>query len=248
MIAGIKRFLYKRLSTNSYLRVMQVGFLTAYRLGVLRGKKQFANHYFIKQLVKKGDTVIDIGANLGYYSIPLSRIVGKQGRVYAVEPIALYNDVFNKAARRCRNITLLPYALGDSEGEVMLVNSLKGGYLNTGLPHVYDPARDGDAGEQDFTFPAQMKRPSALFAVLERIDYIKCDIEGLEYTVLSEMKDVIAARRPIVQVEVWEQNEALLLGMFASMGYTPHRLENGKLTPAAECSPVNTSDYILIPN
>lgn len=245
-MSALKRLLYRSLSLESYLRLLQRSFFIMYRTGLLKGKPEFANHYYIRELVGSGDTVIDIGANLGYYSIPLSRLVGASGRVYAVEPVGVYNRVFNRAARRRRNIELLPYALGDEEKEVTLVNSPKEGYLQTGLPHIYDRQADGVLEDQQFIFSAQMKRPSQLFAGLDRLDYVKCDIEGFEYTVLHDMQGILSRFRPIVQVEVWEQNETPLREMFADMGYSAFRLQDGKLTPCSECRPGTDGDFIFI--
>lgn len=246
MPAGIKRLLYRWLSLENYLRLLQSSFLAMYATGLLKGKREFANHYYIRKLVSEGDVVIDIGANLGYYSLPLSRLVGDSGKVYAVEPVEIYNRVFEKAARRRRNIELMSCALGDENKDVILVNSPKTGYIQTGLPHIYDSRTDGNLDRQQFTFKARMRRPSELFSFLDRLDFIKCDIEGFEYTALSDMRDIIDRFRPIVQVEVWEHNEKALLEMFAGMGYAAYRLEDGRLLPAAECRPKTGGDHIFI--
>ena len=246
MIARIKRMLYRSLSLESYLRLLQRSYFFMYRTGMLKGKPEYAHHYFVRKLIKKGDTVIDIGANLGYYSILFSDWVGKGGRVYSVEPIELYNKVFMKKARRRRNITLIPYALGDEEKEVALVTSPQSGYLNTGLPHVYDPKRDGGMEQQEFAFRAQMRVPSRLFADIGKIDYVKCDIEGFEWFVLSDMKELIRQHRPIVQVEIWDDNLESLTAMFSSLGYTANRLVDKRLLPAAE-HPEAFGDYIFTP-
>ena len=233
------------MSMEGYLRMLQRGYFFAYGTGLLRRSREYVCHYFVKKLVRRGDTIIDIGANLGYYSILFSRWTGKAGRVYSVEPIELYNRVFMKKARRRRNITLLPYALGTEDKEVTLVSSPNVGYLRSGLPHVYDEHRDGDIKAQEFTFKAHMKRPSELFGNLERIDYIKCDIEGFEYTVLSEMKDIIARTKPVLQVELWPDNEKPLMDMVQSLGYKPFKPNGGKLTANAASI---SGDWIFIPD
>ena len=40
----------------------------------------------LKQIIKKGDTVVDLGANIGYYTLILAQLVGKSGHVHAFEP------------------------------------------------------------------------------------------------------------------------------------------------------------------
>ncbi|WP_051697646.1 FkbM family methyltransferase [Prevotella sp. 10(H)] len=217
-----------------------------YRLGFLKNNKEYEYHYYIKHLIHEGDTVIDIGANLGYYSILMSSLVGSFGRVYSVEPIALYNKIFNEKARKRQNITLYPYALGKEEKDVTLVCSPNVGYLRTGLPHVYDSKKDGDIKAQEFTFDAKMKIPSVLFSSLDKLDYIKCDIEGFEYVVLSDMKDIIAKYKPVVQVEVWGDNESFIKELFAELEYIPCKIHNGHLTSNADIVGNTNGDYIFI--
>ena len=197
-------------------------------------------------MINEGDVVIDIGANLGYYSFIFARWAGDSGKVFAVEPIAVYNEIFNEKAKKYKNITLYPYALGAEEKTVELVSSPQTGFLSTGLPHVYDPQRDGKVENQEFKFEAQMKKPSVLFGNLDKINYIKCDIEGFEYIVLSDMKEIIRKCKPTVQVEVWPDNEKKLLELFDELGYTPYKLYKYQLTPQKEDSTRLPGDYIFM--
>ncbi|MDR0541937.1 MAG: FkbM family methyltransferase [Dysgonamonadaceae bacterium] len=242
----LKKTLFSLLGIENYLRLHQKGYFIAYRLGILKKNNNYKYHYYVKNLIHEGDTVIDIGANLGYYSRLFSEWVGPSGKVYAVEPIALYNKLFKEATKRQTNITLYPFALGAEEKRIYLVTHAHSGYLHTGLPHVYDASKDGNIEEQGFRFRAEMKRPDQLFAGLEKINYIKCDIEGFEYTVLSEMKELLAKYKPVLQVEVWGENKERLFQLLQSMGYAPHRLENNTLDSREEAIINGSGDYIFI--
>ncbi|MDR1610837.1 MAG: FkbM family methyltransferase [Candidatus Symbiothrix sp.] len=243
----IKRFIYRSLGQYNYLRLLQRGYFLAYHAGWLKRNKMYALHYFVKNLIKKGDVVVDIGANLGYYSILFAKWTGPAGKVYSVEPIRIYNKIFQEKARKYPNIQLYPYALGLEEKRVELVSSPHVGYLSTGLPHVYNSEKDGKIENQEFRFEAQMKIPSVLFNDLERIDYIKCDIEGFEYIVLSDMKEIIRRCKPIVQVEVWPENEERILALFEELKYTPFKVLNNQLVAICEGKLLG-GDYIFIPN
>ena len=248
MIRQIKRFIFKTLGLINYLRILQRVYFLLYRTGLLRFSPIYSYHYFVKHLIDKGDVVIDIGANLGYYSFLFARWAGDSGKVFSVEPIAVYNTVFNEKAKKYKNITLYPYALGAEEKTVHLVSSPQTEFLNTGLPHIYDPLRDGEVETQKFNFEAQMKRPSELFGNLDKIDYIKCDIEGYEYIVLSDMKEIIRKFKPKVQAEVWPDNEKNMLELFDELGYTPYKLHKYQLVPLSEAKQPLPGDYIFIAN
>ncbi len=246
MIKALKKLVYRSLSLEGYLRLMQRGYFALYGAGLLRLSRNYDYHYFARKLIRPGDTVIDIGANLGYYSILFARWVGPAGKVYAVEPIGIYNRIYREKSRKYPNITLYPYALGEEEKTIEMVTSPGVGYLRTGLPHVYDPQRDGRIEAAEFRFEAEMKQPSKLFGTLERIDYIKCDIEGFEYNVLHEMRDVIARHLPMIQVELWTQNEERLTAMLTDLGYTPCKLTKGKLVRYEPGSGI-AGDHIFVP-
>lgn len=242
----LNKFIFKILSIDNYLRLLQRSYFLLYRIGILKFNRTYDLHYYVQNLIKKGDTVIDIGANLGYYSVLFSKWVGKTGHVYAVEPIELYNKIFKEATKNCNNITLYPYALGLEKKEIEMVNPLSRGYLRTGLPHVYDENRDGNIDQIEYRFKSQMKRPSLLFQDLTQIDYIKCDVEGFEQTVLSEMKDLIDKFKPIVQVEVWRNNDPAIRQLFKDMGYKLYYLNQDKLQQVSDDSFIPPSDYIFI--
>lgn len=60
------------------------------------------------------------------------------------------------------------------------------GYLGTGRNFVGDAA-----GEGAVTFTARMRRGSELFAGLERLDFVKCDVEGYELIVMHELRPLL---------------------------------------------------------
>ena len=244
----MKRLLYKSLSQENYLRLLQRGYFWAYRLGCLKFSSTYDYHYFTKRLINKGDTIIDIGANLGYYSILFAKRTGKTGKVYAVEPVKIFNKIFREKAKKYPNIILYSCALGSEEKPIELVSSPLSGYLRTGLLHVYDSKKDGKRERHEFIFESQMKNPSVLFNDLEKIDYIKCDTEGFEYIVLSEMKEIIRKHKPNVQVGVDSDNEEKIIALFNELGYSPYKLHKSKLVLLDNTNNKLAGDYLFLPN
>jgi len=247
MVRQIKRFIFKTVGLINYLRILQRSYFLLYRTGLLKFNPTYSYHYFVKHLINKGDVIIDIGANLGYYSFLFARWVGKSGRVFAVEPVSVYNEIFNEKAEKYKNIILYSYALGEEEKSVELVSSSQDGFLNTGLPHIHDPQRDGSADKHEFKFEAPMRIPSKLFGNLDRIDYIKCDIEGYEYIVLSNMKEIIRKFKPKIQVEVCPDNEIKLRELLEGLGYLPYKLYKYRLVLLSEIEQPIPGDMIFIP-
>lgn len=248
MVKQLKKIIFRSMSLKNYLRILQRSYFFLYNTRILKLSNNYTYHYYAKKVIKKGDIVVDIGANLGYYSILFAKWVGNAGKVYSVEPIKIYNEIFNEKAKKCNNITLYPYALGLEEKKIKMVSSPHTGYLNTGLPHVYDEKNDGKIENVEFCFEAEMKIPEKLFAPLKKIDYIKCDIEGFEYVVLSNMKNIINERRPVVQVEVWKDNESAIKKLFNDMNYLPYKIQSNKLVLLSNTeSEKIEGDYIFIP-
>lgn len=223
---NFKKILYSNLSRDNYLRVLQRSYFLLYRLGLLKYSPQFAYHYYAKRLINKGDIVIDIGSNLGYYSILFARWVGNEGKVYSVEPVSIYNKIFEERAQKYRNITLFPYALGNEEKDVELVSVVSSGYLRTGLSHIYNAKKDDAHKTYGFRVQSQMKIASKLFGDIEKINYIKIDIEGDELVVLSDMRELINKHKPIMQVEM---NDLRVTDLFHPLGYSAYRIVNKKL-------------------
>ena len=182
-------------------------------------------------VVRPGDTAIDIGANLGYYTRPMSRIVGPEGRVYAVEPVPVICEVLRRNLRGRDNVRILNCALGDGDRPVEMANDsvAAAGYFGTGRNFVDDGRNArGDA----IRFKAQMRRGSSLFADVDRIDFIKCDIEGYECVVLGEMMPLVRRHHPTILVESGGDNRRSLIVQFGSEGYAPFTLgDDGREHP-----------------
>jgi hypothetical protein len=74
--------------------------------------------------------------------------------------------------------------------------------------------RNEQEGQDHTTQQVQMVNTSAFFSTFERIDYIKCDIEGHEWEVFSQLADVLKAKRPIVQIEIDPKKHGTIIGFF----------------------------------
>ena len=224
----LHRILYRLLPLEGYLRVVSSLFFLWHRLGLGRRSEALEYVYHLPRLVRAGDVCIDIGANLGYYARTLARLAGPEGRVYAVEPVAPVRKVLSRNLRRCVNTEIIPYALGGEDRTVVLANdsARETGYLGTGRNFVKESG-GRSAGE----FVAELRRGSGLFGGLERLDFIKCDVEGYELHILREMRTVLERHRPTVLIETGGENRPAVVRLFGELGYAGYTLADGREVP-----------------
>jgi FkbM family methyltransferase len=243
---AIKKILLNVLGEKQYLSVLASSFQRLHNAGLLG--KEYRDVYFLKKLIHPGDYCVDIGAHLGYFTLPLSRLVGKTGRVYAVEPMKAFHDTLQHLLQRHKagNTTLYQVALG-GDGE----------YVEMGIPAAGDMkhfawARVVDANPH-LTFPEleRVKNESGdhLFRDLPRLDYIKCDVEGLEYRVFASMTHVIDKHHPILLCELFEREQRIrLFELLKPFGYQAYILEGRQLAGIdvyAEGPVLAQNDYFI---
>lgn len=146
---------------------------------------------FLRRQVRPGMVVFDIGANLGFYSTFLARLVGPEGRVHAFEPDPFCFGILERRARAHPNLTVAQTALGDHEGRVTLYCNR----LNRADNRIHDSlgGETGDAVEVPLT---TLDRYCAEHG-LERIDALKMDVQGAEVAVLAGMKEVLSRTKPL---------------------------------------------------
>jgi FkbM family methyltransferase len=165
----VKRLLYKILSPKKYLQVLQVVFYWLYDSNILKKKRAFKYHYLIKKVIQPTFTVVDIGANLGYFSKNFARLT-PQGKVVSIEPIPLFYEVLSKLLKKYKHVTVHNVALGAEEGKAIMVLPTDDGMIRTGLPHV---AQNDAELEKYQNQEVAIVKGSTLLADLEKIDYIK---------------------------------------------------------------------------
>ena len=235
----IHKILYRTLPLEGYLRAVSRLFFLWQRLGIGREAPATEYVYHLPKLVRAGDTCIDIGANLGYYARTISRLAGPSGKVFAVEPVAPIRKVLSRNLRRCGNVDILPYALGTESKPVSMANdsARETGYFGTGQNFVNE-----GGGKADVEFTAQMRRGSELFGKLERLDFVKCDIEGYEVVVMNEMRPLLEKFRPTVLIETGGANRPQIVALFTELGYRGCTLDRGQEVPLTEDS---TKDIIF---
>jgi FkbM family methyltransferase len=242
MISFVKRILFKLLTQRAYLKAMHRGFYFLFDLGLLKRDKRFKFHYIVKQLIEKDFTVIDIGANLGYFAKIFARL-SPQGKVICIEPILPFYEILKQFLSPFPQVEIHNIALGEQEGYVEMVLPESNGMIRTGLPHIIDKMED--IGTQK-TIKVEVKKGSELFGSLSKIDYIKCDIEGYEWIVFNELQPIISKFRPIIQIEISESNIDHLVNYFDQLEYCQYGICDFKII-REKGQQKEIGDFLFIP-
>ena len=157
--------------------------------------KKFSDRHvgtLLREIISPGMTVIDVGANIGFYTAFMANIVGEKGRVYAFEP-SPHNFNLLKKYNNNNNVTLVQAAVGDTTGEIVLYVSDK---LNVDhQTYETDEIRE-KVNVLSYRLDDYLKN--------EKVDFIKMDIQGFEYQALLGMKNILRNNANIkVLMEFW---------------------------------------------
>jgi FkbM family methyltransferase len=152
-------------------------------------------------LLADGDVCVDVGANVGYYTLLASNLVGPRGHVYALEPAP---EIFaaleaNLALNAVSNVTPLRIAAGPEEGHAALFRPPSGNVGRSSLrPHSDVPSRPDCS-----SVPVRPLSAVIPAADLHRLRLVKIDVEGYEVEVLRGLEPLFErGLRPAVLVEV----------------------------------------------
>lgn len=170
------------------------------------GESHFYEIQLLKQLVAKGDMVIDVGANVGVITVPLAQAVGEQGHVISIEAQPHLHNILcaNLALNDLHQVQPLNRAVANSSGNV-----------------AYVPELDYSSESSfDCVFLSQQESPNCRPISTISIDemnlnprLIKIDVEGMELPVLFGSTKTIDRCRPILFVEFVADHEELMLFM-----------------------------------
>lgn len=178
----------------------------------------------LESRLKPGSVFCDVGANVGYYSLFASRLVGNDGQVFAFEPNPDLVPLLRRSVRfnHRENVAVLPVGVGraSSVARLQVMRS-------SGVSFVGDPSdvRAEDRPRGSEWIPV-MRLDDALRGHLSRLDLLKIDVEGRELDVLEGARETLETHRPAVVIEVAPTNLSRfgtgpeqILGFFESLGY-----------------------------
>jgi FkbM family methyltransferase len=165
--------------------------------GLVYGQYNF-NRTGVEIAPKPGERVIDAGAFTGESSIIFARAVGESGTVYAFEPVENHTEVckLNFSRPGYQHVTLFEYAVGDCNVDAPPVRVSE-----------YSPGYRASSAEA----PVSTRRIDDLVAdgSIDRVDFLKMDVEGAEMAALRGAESAIRKFRPKLALSIYHKPDDL---------------------------------------
>jgi FkbM family methyltransferase len=192
-----------------------------------------------RRILRPGDLVLDVGANIGYTALVFADAVGPTGRVYAFEPSERIYALLERSVRPHGHIVALRLAVAEETGVVPFFESSRSNLSSVipidGVVQQMVPSVSIDEHCKGVGVPA----------------FIKIDVEGSESAVLSGAEETLRSERPpLVSFEAldWPSLDrcCALIQRFDPERWSIHRIQqSGAL--AAPHSTTGTNDYLAVP-
>ena len=146
---------------------------------------------FLKEHLQEGMTFVDVGANVGFFTLTAATKVGKSGKVVAVECNPLNVELIYMSLHRngIDHVTVYPFAVGDAQKLMSFSWGFSNGFV------------DELAKDDDEAFIVQAVTLDSLLKNEIRVDVVKMDIEGSEAKAWQGMQETIAKHHPVFLME-----------------------------------------------
>jgi len=231
-------------------------------LNILRGQYEQDEIRFVRRLLTAGDSAIDVGAHIGFFTMHMAAASGHEGRIYAFEPLDTNADLLERSIGENRfddRVLFQRAAAGACSGTATLTFPVE--TLNSGGAYLL---RRGTA-----PLAGNLKKEVAVVALdaleLRRpIRLIKMDVEGAEPQVVRGASRLLTEDRPVILSELHptqlERASGVTAGEFlsqmAALGYRAHTIRShanaasygDMLGPALEQAPADTlASVVFVP-
>jgi FkbM family methyltransferase len=176
---------------------------------------------FMMNTIKPGQTAVDLGANHGYFTLLMSKLVGEGGHVIAIEafPKTCESLKANLALNNVSNVEVKSVAISDRKGETeMTVPDPFNSGMTTTLVENHQGAR--------ISVPCDTLM-SVLGEVAQSVSFLKIDIEGAEVAPLSDiLANQRVFKRPLTIVSEVSRSNNDLAAAFANSGFDTQLISN----------------------
>ncbi|ARF56599.1 FkbM family methyltransferase [Streptomyces gilvosporeus] len=235
-----KRFLNSRLRDRPRRRVVRTGFGSAMAVDTrdliqryiyLFGLWEPHMTHWLERRLRPGDTFVDVGANIGYYSLLAARLVGEEGGVVAVEATPAFHRrvLLHAGMNGCDTIRAVNAAVSDEPGKLTFILASSS---NMGAASIvpYDGPAEATFEVEAYPLPDLLTSEEIASARV-----IKVDVEGAEGGVVRGMEPMLGALRPDAEITIEVTPERMtalgdsadeLLEIMRDHGFHVYRLPN----------------------
>ena len=205
-----------RFAKRSFEKILCKSPLAYAHLQTLYGAKDWEKQTFLKT-IRPGWTVVEIGANLGYFTNLFQALVGTNGQLHAFEPVpSTFQQLQSSLPKGGNHCTLYNLGTAKKTGEVTFHIPLNDHGQATMSPHDCNTWKSRDIEEVTCSvIKLDEFRP---ISSLAKIDFIKIDVEGAELPSLQGAKCILKKHKPILFVEVCK-------AWIKSFHYTPKEMD-----------------------
>ncbi len=189
-----------------------------YWLGTYEVEKQ----KLFKKIVKPGDVVFDIGANVGFYALLASQLVGPSGKVIAFEPLNKNVSYIRRHIKinNLDNVSIIEAAVADKGGIGFLI---RGTDRFTG--HL-----DSNSNKEGLRVKTISLDEGVETGLIPMPDVLKIDVEGGEYNALKGAENIIKTKKPSVIIAIHGNNMRYkCITLLQGFGYNVSSLTHGKV-------------------
>jgi len=185
-------------------------------LRILCGAKDWEKQTFLKTIRPRW-TVVEIGANLGYFTNLFQILVGTNGQVHAFEPVpSTFQQLQNSLPKGNNHCTLYNLGTAKEAGEVIFHIPVNDHGQATMYPHDCNTWKSREIEEVSCSV---IKLDEFIpISSLSKIDFIKIDVEGAELPSLQGAEHILRKHKPLLFVEVCK-------AWIKSFHYTPKEMD-----------------------
>lgn len=214
---------------------------------LLKGDYDSQSMALLDMLVQPGHVCMDIGANIGVYTVMMALRSGRYGEVHSFEPV---NHIRRRAnlniqLNGCRNVKINNFALGAEQANLNMLQ-VKEGIFRAGTSSIFETEAISAMGRNCFEEVTVTIRTLDSYITekgIERLDFIKMDVEGFELSVLKGAERTLTDLRPAIFFEHDRKRLAKIGIDEAEFGRIFERAGYSVISPASVGGIITTRPY-----
>lgn len=190
-------------------------------------------------MIAKDAVIADVGAHGGQFSKMFARLA-PNGQIYAFEPASYARAVLEPALRwnGFSHVAVQPYGLSDAPGHFTLSTPLKRGRAEVGFGLAHLGTDDDPRPMRTETIEVRTLDTFADTTRLDRLDFLKADVEGWEARMLAGGRNTVTRFKPLMLLEIAQSSLGRansttddIFTLLAPLGYRASKLDGAALTP-----------------